>query len=205
MKLPSLVRVPKYRRFNFEPRHFDPIKEEIKNRTEIIQRQLHNAQDKIAVQHRITEAFTRDRRRGSAQITGLQVILIVLLSATFVAYLNYGLVALFITGVPILGYILYQRLGVTFKSATQTNENEPETEMVEVTESTRERLIGQMREGRYFARERVTGKKGWYKLLLLAGAGGVAATYYLGSLNGIAALLTIFILLILFIKESSKG
>ena len=36
MKFPSLSRIPKNKRFNFEPRYYDPIKEDIQNRTERI-------------------------------------------------------------------------------------------------------------------------------------------------------------------------
>ena len=67
MKLPSLVRVPKYKRFNFEPRHYDPVKEEIKNRTERIKSELKSSTDgkidEFAVRQRISEAFVRDRNK----------------------------------------------------------------------------------------------------------------------------------------------
>jgi hypothetical protein len=41
-------------------------------------------------------------------------------------------------------------------------------------------------------------------MLILMAAVGVAVAYYVLQLNGIMSLLTIFILLILFIKESNK-
>ena len=40
MKLPSFVRVAKPHRFNITPRHYDPIKEEIEQRTSAIKREL---------------------------------------------------------------------------------------------------------------------------------------------------------------------
>lgn len=40
MKLPSIVKLGKYHRFNITPRHYDPIKEEIEERTSAIRRQL---------------------------------------------------------------------------------------------------------------------------------------------------------------------
>src|SRR5690606_16462596 len=40
MKLPTIVKLGKYHRFNLTPRHFDPIKEEIEQRTEAIKREL---------------------------------------------------------------------------------------------------------------------------------------------------------------------
>lgn len=40
MKLPSIVRIAKPQRFNITPRHYDPIKEEIEQRTQAIRREL---------------------------------------------------------------------------------------------------------------------------------------------------------------------
>ena len=40
MKVPSIVRLPKYKRFDYEPRHYDPIKEEIEERTYRIKKEL---------------------------------------------------------------------------------------------------------------------------------------------------------------------
>jgi len=40
MKLPSIVKLGKYHRFTFTPRHYDPIKEEIEERTKAIRREL---------------------------------------------------------------------------------------------------------------------------------------------------------------------
>lgn len=40
MKLPTLTKLGKYHRFNLTPRHYDPIKEEIEQRTEAIRREL---------------------------------------------------------------------------------------------------------------------------------------------------------------------
>lgn len=40
MKLPTIVKLGKYHRFSLTPRHYDPIKEEIEQRTEAIRREL---------------------------------------------------------------------------------------------------------------------------------------------------------------------
>lgn len=207
MKLPSLVRVPKYKRFNFEPRHYDATKEEIKNRTERIRNELKNSEnagnadsfDQLYAKQRISEAFVRDKRRSSGKMNGLQLFLVFLFSATFVGFLYIGFPALIITGVIILLYILQQKGLLSFSRAS---EEEEITE--EEPTSTASRMAGQMQEGRYFSRTRSTGRRGWYKLLILMAAVGVAVGYYVLQLNGIMSLLMIFILLILFIKESNK-
>ena len=202
MKIPSFVRVPKYRRFNFEPRHYDPIKDEIKNRTELIQQQINNVNSESLVKQRISETFVRNKHRTGGKLNGLQLALVFLLSATFVGFLYIGFYAFFITGVIILIYVLFQ-LGI-FKR------KEPAANSVTITPASEEtsaasRMAGQIREGHYFYRERSAGKSNWYKLLLLIAAVGVASSYYLLQLNGIMCLLLIFILLILFVKESNRA
>jgi uncharacterized membrane protein YhaH (DUF805 family) len=207
MKLPSLVRVPKYKRFNFEPRHYDPVKEEIKNRTERIRSELKSSDssdvtdtaNEILVKQRISEAFVRSKRPTSGKINGLQLFLVLLISATFVGFIYIGFPALIITGVIIFLYILQQKGLLSFNRAT----SHPDLSLAE-DNSTASRISGQMREGRYFSRTSTIKRNGWYKMLILMAAVGVAVGYYVLQLNGIMSLLMIFILLILFIKESNK-
>jgi hypothetical protein len=154
MKIPSLMRVPKYKRFNFEPRHYDPVKEELKNRTETIKQQLNketsNETDEDAVKQRISQAFVRDKRKSSAGVNGLQLGIVFLISVTFIAFLYIGFYAFLITGVIIFLYILQQK-GVfdTRQSQIATGE--------ETIDSPQSRITGQFREGKYFVKER--GKK----------------------------------------------
>ncbi|MDO1448521.1 hypothetical protein Q0590_19750 [Rhodocytophaga aerolata] len=210
MKLPSLVRVPKYKRFNFEPRHYDPVKEEIKNRTERIKSELNSSENTVStdsvnelqVKQRISEAFVRDKRRSGGKMNGLQLFLVLLLSATFVGFLYIGFPALIITGVIICLYILQQKGLLSFNFFSKASE---EKEAEEDILSPASRISGHMREGRYFGRSRTVSRNGWYKMLILFATGGVALAYYIFQLNGIMSLLMIFILLILFIKESNKA
>jgi uncharacterized membrane protein YhaH (DUF805 family) len=207
MKLPSLVRVPKYKRFNFEPRHYDPVKEEIKNRTERIRSELKSSESTVSadavnelqVKQRISEAFVRDKRRAGGRMNGLQLFLVLLLSATFVGFLYIGFPALIITGVIICLYILHQKGLLSFNKAPEQQETE------EDLLSPASRISGQMREGHYFSRSSTIRRNGWYKMLILLATVGVAVAYYVLQLNGIMSLLMIFILIILFIKESNKA
>ncbi len=40
MKFPSIIRLPRNKSFDFSPRYFDPVKDEIEERTERIKREL---------------------------------------------------------------------------------------------------------------------------------------------------------------------
>ena len=44
MRFPSLIRLPRNRRFGIEPRYYDPVKEEIEERTRRIRRELNTGE-----------------------------------------------------------------------------------------------------------------------------------------------------------------
>lgn len=94
MKFPSLSRIPKYKRFNFEPRYYDPIKEDIKNRNERIKGEL-----KITSSHSHREslksAFSQRAKREKTS-DFMQLLLIVILLGTFGGWLIYGNMVLYI-------------------------------------------------------------------------------------------------------------
>ena len=62
MKIPSLSRMPKYKRFNFEPRYYDPIKEDIQNRTERIKGELKITSASTHREH-LKSAFSRRAKK----------------------------------------------------------------------------------------------------------------------------------------------
>ncbi|NJN27240.1 MAG: hypothetical protein HC819_15285 [Cyclobacteriaceae bacterium] len=94
MKFPSLSRIPKYKRFTFEPRYYDPVKEDIRNRTQRIKEEL-----KVTSAHahraHIKSAFDRrERRQKSSDF--MQLLLIVILLGAFGGWIIYGNVVLYI-------------------------------------------------------------------------------------------------------------
>jgi hypothetical protein len=94
MKIPSLSRMPKYKRFKFEPRYYDPIKEDIQNRTERIKGELKITSSQKHREH-LRAAFShRDRRDKSSDF--MQLLLIVIMLGTFGGWLIYGNVVLYI-------------------------------------------------------------------------------------------------------------
>ena len=87
MKLPSLTRLTKNKRFNFEPRYYDPIKEEIEERTSRIRKEIGDS-DEYFREH-ISSAF---RRRARTEKTSgiLQFILIISFVIIFFGYIYFG-------------------------------------------------------------------------------------------------------------------
>ena len=98
MKVPSIVRLPKYKSFSYEPRHYDPIKEEIEERTERIRREL-EAENLIekrkdeegqAKTHSAASISFRRKERSNNNATLLQLAIAALLGALVVGWLYYG-------------------------------------------------------------------------------------------------------------------
>ncbi len=96
MIFPFFKRAPKYKRFNYEPRYYDPIKEEINNRTEQIKREL-KKDNRANAQYRdnISQAFKR-RYKKDTRVSGMQFLLIILFMGTFVGYYFYGSAVLWV-------------------------------------------------------------------------------------------------------------
>jgi len=104
IKIPSLfTKTPRHRRFNFTPRHYDPLEEERKAREERIERELRakrgDEETDGAYRARIAGSF-RAARRSEGKIFDPSANLIRLLITTFlvvwiIAYLQFGKDALY--------------------------------------------------------------------------------------------------------------
>ena len=103
MKFPSLSRMPRYKRFNIEPRYYDPIKEDIQNRTERIKGEL-NITSSLTHHEHIKTAFRKRARRDKTS-DFMQLLLIFIMLGTFGGWLIYGTVVLYISLVVFPIYI----------------------------------------------------------------------------------------------------
>lgn len=103
MKIPSLTRTPKHKRFNFQPRYYDPVKEDIKNRTERIRGELLK---KSSQNHRYhMESAFSDRHRQYKKTDIMQLLIILLFLGTFFGYIYFGNVALYVFAVLFSAFI----------------------------------------------------------------------------------------------------
>jgi len=95
MKFPSLIRLPRNKRFNFEPRYYDPIKEDIENRIAQIKNELNQADDDL-YRSGLVGAFNRNREsKVKAAPALLQLIIFTVLLGGSVGWLFYGNIALY--------------------------------------------------------------------------------------------------------------
>ena len=112
MKFPSLFRTPTPKRFHFEPRYYDPIKEDIARRTARIKQELTSDKNNN-YRANISSAFARKSRQSNK--SGLiQFSLIAGMFCTFFGYLYYGNIALYLM-LAVLGVYLLYRLRGLFK------------------------------------------------------------------------------------------
>lgn len=87
MKFPSIIKTARYRRFEVEPRYYDPIKEEIEERTERIKRELNGEYDAQYTGGRIS--FDRKTRK-TANASMLQLVIAAVLGSGVMGWLYFG-------------------------------------------------------------------------------------------------------------------
>jgi len=116
MRFPSLLKIPHHKRFNLQPRYYDPIKEDIENRTDLMRSEM-KLREKLADQgdlesyeSRISGSFGRktfytDSRTGIRRFS----IMLILVFTAF-GYLFWGNIALFTLGGFLITLFLIRRL-----------------------------------------------------------------------------------------------
>lgn len=88
MKFPSIIKTPKYNRFNFEPRYYDPIKEEIEEKFRMARAKTKAGSSEKHTSS-ISAAFSK-RQKKSSQTSTIQLVIAIALMGTFVGWLFYG-------------------------------------------------------------------------------------------------------------------
>lgn len=108
MKFPSLTRLPSNRRFNIEPRYYDPVKEDIEERTSRIKQEISQLREGDSTHQLsgISGSFSR-RANYTKNANILQTVILFLLIIFIAGYLLYGnaIFYLFLLVVPIYFFI----------------------------------------------------------------------------------------------------
>ncbi|MEO9802560.1 MAG: hypothetical protein ABJF04_04895 [Reichenbachiella sp.] len=89
MKFPSLIRTNKFSQFHYEPRYYDPIKEEIEGKLKAAR--TNKGKQSLSGGHAssISAAF-RKRERKSSQTSIVQMLIAAAMLTTFVGWIFYG-------------------------------------------------------------------------------------------------------------------
>ncbi len=107
MKVPSIFRLPKYQRFEIQPRYYDPVKEDIEKRTDRIRKEIRNQKEGHSSES-IREAYKA--KRGSNQSADLfQFLMIIIVGVSIGGYLMYGANVYFALFLLIPLYIILRR------------------------------------------------------------------------------------------------
>lgn len=111
-KFPSLLKLPKYKKFNFEPRYYDPVKEEIDMRTEDIRREMEaqrreGADDRARFKAEMEQVLRR-REAQDRNSTLMQVVFVLLFISIFAGYFFYGNNVIYGALILLPIYILYR-------------------------------------------------------------------------------------------------
>ena len=85
MKIPSIIKTPKHNRFNFEPRHYDPVKEEIEEKFRAYKANKDLNKNERSTSN-ISAAFSK-RQRKNSQASAIQLIIAIVLMVTCVGWL----------------------------------------------------------------------------------------------------------------------
>ncbi len=94
MKFPSITRIPKHKKFDFTPRYYDPVKEDVKNRTERIKAELSEESD-TKYRENIKKAFEiREKRKTRTDL--MQLVLITIVVGCSVGWIYFGNYALYV-------------------------------------------------------------------------------------------------------------
>lgn len=104
MRIPSLTRLPRHSKFNYAPRFYDPVKEDIERRTNMIRDQIrHNKAGNY--RSNLANAFSQ-RARESKQSNIIQLAVIILLLGTFFGYIYFGntIFYIFLALIPVYIY-----------------------------------------------------------------------------------------------------
>ncbi|MEQ9403293.1 MAG: hypothetical protein RIM99_06910 [Cyclobacteriaceae bacterium] len=106
MRFPSLFRLPRYQQFEIKPRYYDPIKEEIEERTSRIK----HAMDGDEGRTYDSANFSFRRKAKSAPATSmLQLLIAVLLGMLILGWLEFGNdIFYYVLWIIVPGYLFYR-------------------------------------------------------------------------------------------------
>lgn len=87
MRFPSLFRLPKHQQFRIQPRYYDPVKDEIKERTERIKEEM---EGKDAGDYRPSRIEFKRKAKSAPATSMLQLGIATLLGLMVLGWLQFG-------------------------------------------------------------------------------------------------------------------
>lgn len=107
MKIPSLTKIPTHQKFKYEPRFYDPVKEDLAQRTQRIKSEM-GLNSGSGYRSNIRQAFHR-RSKENQRSNITQLVIIILLVGTFLGFIYYGEIVLYISMALLAVYIFISK------------------------------------------------------------------------------------------------
>ena len=113
MKFPSFFKLPGHQRFEFRPRYYDPLKEELETRQRQIEaeigksRERRESHDALTPQTSISEAFAR-RRREQGKSNMMTSILALVFIIVILSYIFLGNNVVYVGAVIFPAYLWFR-------------------------------------------------------------------------------------------------
>jgi len=119
MKIPSLfTKTPNYKRFAYNPRHYDPLEEERREREERIRKELSiESGEKVdddnlhGYRSRMVGSFRSAKKTATVQkdpsANMLRLIILLVLAVGLIAFIQYGKIALYGVALIIVPFYFY--------------------------------------------------------------------------------------------------
>ncbi len=87
MRFPSLFRLPRHQQFHIQPRYYDPVKEEIKERTEKIRKSLEGGE---LGAYKTSQIRFKRKIKTTPGTSMLQLVIAVVLGIMVLGWLEFG-------------------------------------------------------------------------------------------------------------------
>lgn len=107
MRFPSFIRLPRHQKFHYEPRFYDPVKEDLDRRISLAKKQIpddsnDSSRERISAQWKRTE-------RNSQKASLRQLFILAILICSVVVYFYFGNNGIYaIIGTLTVAYLVYK-------------------------------------------------------------------------------------------------
>jgi hypothetical protein len=108
MRFPSLIRLQKNKRFTIEPRYYDPIKEEIEERTRKIRAEMESEQKSADSEYRPARIRFERKTESAPSSSLIQLIIAAVLGGGVMGWLYFGNTIFYALWLGVPAYVFYR-------------------------------------------------------------------------------------------------
>lgn len=119
MRFPSFIRLPRHQKFHFEPRYYDPVKEDLERRVSLAKKQS-SGQTNESQNERFSSQWRRNER-NEKKASIRQLLIVAFLISSVLAYFYFGNNGIYIIlAVLFLSYVVFKLR--QFRNSSRTSD-----------------------------------------------------------------------------------